>query len=82
MIPHDHNVWAMLFEQTPVVWRWIFGVLTLGLFWLASSLYTNHKERVNRLETLIVANNKETNTNIKDLHSKIDTFTLSMLNKK
>jgi len=32
---NNHDLWNLLYVQTPPVWRWIFGFLTLGLFTLA-----------------------------------------------
>jgi len=81
MAAPDHNVWVLLFEQTPITLRWILGILTGGIFWLIQKLYLNHKERVNRLELLIISNSATTNKNIKDVHSKIDKLTLSLLQK-
>ena len=82
MLPHDHNIWVLLFEQTPAVLRWILIVLTGGIFWLVQRLYLNHKERVNKLENLIIAQGVTTNANIKDVHTKIDKLTISLLNKR
>jgi len=82
MLPHDHNIWVLLFEQTPPVLRWILMILTGGIFWLIQKLYLNHKERVNRLENLIRAQGLETNNNIKDVHEKVDKLTLSILNTR
>jgi len=81
MLPHDHNIWMLIFEQTPVALRWILGILTCGIFWLAQRLYLNHKERVNRLENLIVNQSKETNKNIREVHAKVDRLTLKLLDK-
>jgi len=82
MLPHDHNIWVLLFEQTPPALRWVLMILTGGIFWLIQRLYLNHKERVNRLENLIISQGVTTNKNIKDVHEKIDKLTLSILNKR
>lgn len=44
------DIWALIFEQTPQAIRWIFGVLTLGLFTLATLLWRWHREEMKRLE--------------------------------
>lgn len=43
------DVWNMIFEQTPVIIRWLLGVLTLGLFTLASVLYRWHRNDMDRV---------------------------------
>jgi len=82
MLPHDHSIWVLLFEQTPPALRWVLMILTGGIFWLIQRLYLNHKERVNRLENLIISQGVETNNNIKHVHEKVDKLTLSILNKR
>jgi len=77
----DHNIWVLLFEQTPAFLRWIFIILTGGIFWLVQRLYLNHKERVNKLENLIIRQGVTTNENIQNVHKKIDKLTLSLLQK-
>ena len=82
MLSHDHNIWVLLFEQTPTVLRWILGILSCGLFWLAQRLYLNHKQRVDNLENLIRSNAKASDKSMVRLHTKIDNLTLNLLNKK
>lgn len=82
MLPHEHNLWVMLFEQTPLVFRWIFGILTLGIFWLLKAIYESHKARVNRIETLIKDNEKENASSLKNLHSKLDRVIFDYIDKK
>jgi hypothetical protein len=43
------DFWQMMFEQTPVVIRYILGILTLGLFTLASVLYKWHRDDMERM---------------------------------
>jgi hypothetical protein len=43
------DVWQMLFEQTPVIIRWFLGILTLGLFTLASVLYKWHRDDMDKV---------------------------------
>lgn len=89
----DFNVWILLFEHTPPAMRWVLGILTCGLFYLAQRLYLAHKNRVDKLESVINARMLQTDHNItalrlhidkKDtnLHEKIDTLTLSILNNR
>lgn len=46
-------MWNMLFEQTPVVIRGALGVLTLGIFTLASVLYRWHKDDLQKVHVRI-----------------------------
>ncbi|HFD32026.1 MAG TPA: hypothetical protein ENJ28_04855 [Gammaproteobacteria bacterium] len=78
----EHTVWVLLFEQTPPVLRWILAVLTGGIFLLLQQLYRNHKERVNRLENLIITNQKTTTAQISGVHKKIDTLTVQLLRNR
>jgi hypothetical protein len=62
------DVWDLLFNQTPTVLRWALGVLTLGVFTLASVLYRWHRadmkemhDRVDRLEARMDQRHAETN---------------------
>lgn len=66
--PKSPDIWQLVFDQTPSVIRWALGVLTLGIFTLASVLYRWHRddlkevhERVDRLESRIEAQHTETN---------------------
>lgn len=47
------DIWALIFEQTPTTLRWIFGVLTLGVFTLLSVLYRWHRADMRRIESRI-----------------------------
>ncbi len=78
----EHTVWVLLFEQTPPLLRWVLAILTGGLFLLMQQVYKNHRERVNRLENLIMINDRKTNANIQGVHKKIDNLTMHLLNKK
>ncbi|SFU86377.1 hypothetical protein [Halomonas korlensis] len=62
------DVWDMIFTQTPSVLRWALGVLIMGIFTLASFLFRRHqddikaiRERLDKLEMRIQAQNVETN---------------------
>lgn len=80
--PHDHNIWVLLFEQTPAVLRWVLIVLTGGIFWLLQRIYLNHKSRVDKLENLIINNETKVDTNFKDLHKKVDKLIYTLIDKK
>lgn len=63
------NVWELLFEQTPIVLRYVLTMLTLGIFALAGTLYRWHRddlrhvnERIDRLEKTVAMQHSETNT--------------------
>lgn len=43
------DVWQLLFDQTPVLIRAILGILTLGLFTLASVLYKWHRDDLDKV---------------------------------
>ena len=67
-IKNPIDVWDLLFNQTPTVLRWALGVLTLGVFTLASVLYRWHRadmkemhDRVDRLEERMDVRHAETN---------------------
>lgn len=62
------DIWEEIFEQTPVVFRYVMGVLTLGIFTLAGVLYRWHRDdlrevhdRVDRLEKVMDQRHQETN---------------------
>ena len=50
MMERDPNVWVMLFEHTPPLLRWLLGIMTLGLFTLASTLWRANQRKVVELE--------------------------------
>ncbi len=57
MTPRDPDIWQLMFDQTPTIIRFILGLLTIGIFTIASVLYKWHREdlkevhqRVDRLE--------------------------------
>lgn len=47
------DIWNLLFEQTPVVLRWMLGILTMGLFTLATVLYKWHREDLKKVNQRI-----------------------------
>lgn len=64
----DPNIWEMVFNQTPPLLRFVLGVLTVGLFTLASVLYRWHRadmkemhDRMDRMDALANRRHDETN---------------------
>lgn len=47
------DIWQLMFEQTPTIIRWVLGVLTLGIFTLATVLYKWHREDLNKVHIRI-----------------------------
>ena len=43
------DIWQVVFEQTPTVLRWVMGILTLGIFSLASVVYRWHRDDMERM---------------------------------
>ena len=67
MDPKTPDVWTLVFQQTPTIIRWMLGILTLGIFTLASVLYRWHRDdmralydRVDRLDRRLTAQHTET----------------------
>lgn len=44
------DVWRLLFDQTPVVLRWVLGVLSAGVFTLATYIYRRNQRRMEHVE--------------------------------
>lgn len=44
------DIWNLLFEQMPTIFRWMLGVLTLGIFTMLSILYRWHRRDMERVE--------------------------------
>ena len=49
----DPAIWELALSQTPPVLRWVFGILTLGLFTLATYLYRMNRDNMDRVERQI-----------------------------
>lgn len=47
---HEPDIWTLLFEQTPLVLRWVLGVLSVGLFTMASYIYRRNQHRMRDIE--------------------------------
>ena len=68
----DHNFWVMLFEHTPPFLRWVLGVLTCGLYFLARYVWRNHVHRVHAVEARIDNLHGEMHTGFRETHARID----------
>jgi len=51
----DPAIWTLIFEQTPVLLRWILGILTLGIFTLAGMLWRWNRTDLQRVESQVHA---------------------------
>lgn len=49
------DVWSLIFEQTPLLLRWVLGVLTLGIFTLAGMLWRWNRADLQRVEQQVHA---------------------------
>ena len=65
------DVWNMIFEQTPTVLRWVMGILTLGIFTLASILYKWHREDMERVRRQQREDMDHTRESLRRVHSEI-----------
>jgi len=52
-MPHNPDIWFLLYEQTPPLLRWLFGLLTAGLYFLARYIWRQRQERIAVLEALV-----------------------------
>ena len=68
------QIWDALFNQTPIVVRWALGVLTLGVFTLASILYRWHRADVERLEIRV----DQLETNLRSEMSQMNSHLLQI----
>lgn len=66
--PRNPDIWHMVFEQTPPAIRWVFGVLTFGVFTLLSVIYKWSRDdmqkvyaRMDHLEATMEKRHAETN---------------------
>ena len=66
---HLPNVWELLFEQTPAVLRWVLGVLSAGLFTMASYMYTRNQQRMREIEAYIDAKIHEVEKKMDDVNA-------------
>ena len=47
------DIWKLLFEQTPLALRWALGVMSAGLFTLATYIYQRNQRKVQEMEEYI-----------------------------
>jgi len=52
-MPHNPDIWFLLYEQTPPLLRWLFGLLTAGLYFLARYIWRQRQERIAVLEAMV-----------------------------
>lgn len=72
----DPDIWALLFEQTPRALRWVFGLLTFGVFSLAALIWKWQREDTRRVENDLQQKQKEMHERIDremaGIHSRLD----------
>ena len=74
----DYDVWDAVFNQTPVVIRWILGALTLGVFTLAGALYRWNRQDVQSIADKQTIENDRVHNRIDRLEIKLDKSTAEM----
>jgi len=45
------DVWHMIFNQTPQVFRWLLGILSLGAFTVAGLIYRVRRDDLNAIHS-------------------------------
>ena len=52
---HEHipDVWKLLFDQTPTALRWALGIMSAGVFTLATYIYQRNQRKVQAMEDYI-----------------------------
>ena len=52
---HEHipDVWKLLFDQTPIALRWALGIMSAGVFTLATYIYQRNQRKVQAMEDYI-----------------------------
>ena len=63
------NIWDALFEQTPLVLRYVLGVLTLGLFTIAGYIHQQNKENLKQMDIRHRASMQRMETQV---HARMD----------
>ena len=76
------DVWAQLFEQTPVALRWVLGVLTLGLFTLAGVLWRWNRADLIRVEGQVHSRMDELQKQMQDGFSKVNDHLIALARKE
>lgn len=67
---HSPDVWKLIFEQTPVVLRWALGILSAGLFTMATYIYRRNQRKMQETETYI-------DKKIQEVEKKMDSVNAS-----
>ena len=65
----DPAIWELILFQTPLALRWVFGILTLGLFTLATYLYRMNRDNMDRVERQI---HSRIDREMAQVHSRLD----------
>jgi len=54
-VNHEHipDVWKLLFDQTPTALRWALGIMSAGVFTLATYIYQRNQRKVQAMEDYI-----------------------------
>lgn len=65
----DANLWSLLFEHMPEPIRYALGILTLGLFTLASHIWKRNQERIKSIEQR--ENNYATKDDVSTVNKRI-----------
>ena len=47
------DVWRLLFDQTPIALRWVLGIMSAGVFTLATYIYQRNQRKVQAMEDYI-----------------------------
>lgn len=52
---HEHipDVWKLLFDQTPIALRWALGIMSAGVFTLATHIYQRNQRKAQAMEDYI-----------------------------
>lgn len=58
------DIWYLMFEQTPIVIRWLLGVLTLGTFTVIGILWRWSRKDIDQIQ-------RRQSDDIQSLHSRV-----------
>ncbi len=87
---HDPNIWYLVFENTPPALRWLLGILSCGLFFLAGYIWKRHTERLRIIEQSLdkfATNGRidkfedSMNEGINTIHGRLDELMLEMVRR-
>ena len=72
------DIWKLIFEQTPVVIRWLLGVLTLGIFTMLGLLWRWSRKDIENLQKHqhdhLQSINGRISTEIAGVHTRVSTL--------